>query len=454
MTSTRIVAALLLAVPVAAARAQDDAVAAADAPAAPPAGILPIPDYTGDFASRAALLGDLDGERTRLAEKGIQFGIDWNNTVQSVVTGGRDRTTAYGGTLDYNLTFDLMRMGVLPGAVVKLRGESRYGKSVNTQAGPLVPANTDMFFPATDEVDEAVPIALTTLTFTQYLADTFGVYGGKFDTLDGDGNEFAGGRGLTQFQNMNLLLSPGLLTTVPYSTLGGGVIWQPTPHVMLISSVMATSDSSTTSGFDTLDEGWSWVSQLRVQYRLGRLPGGVSVVGSYAWDNDFATIGRRFVLAPGQGITPGPTSNDSWAIAFSAWQYLFADESAEAADAPLNVDDGRPDRRGFGLFARLGFADEDTNPIEFAASGGLAGRGLIPGRDDDVYGVGYFYNGVQTGRLTETIGMRDGYQGFEAFYNIALTPAAQLTFDVQVLEQPTDRLDTSVVLGARMLFRF
>jgi hypothetical protein len=55
-----------------------------------PKGILPIPDYSGDFWSRSFLTGDWDGARTRLANKGIQFNVDWVQTVQSVVDGGRD----------------------------------------------------------------------------------------------------------------------------------------------------------------------------------------------------------------------------------------------------------------------------------------------------------------------------------------------------------------------------
>ena len=61
---------------------------------------------------------------------------------------------------------------------------------------------------------------------------------------------------------------------------------------------------------------------------------------------------------------------------------------------------------------------------------------------------------MQTDRVPTVIGARDSYQGFEAFYNIAITPAAGLTLDIQVVEPITDRLDTAVVLGARFLVRF
>ena len=421
---------------------------------ATPAGLLPIPDYTSDLWTRPALLGDLGGVRTSLAEQGIQFGIDWNNTLQSVASGGRDTSTAYGGTLDYNLTLDLMRMGLVPGGLVKLRGESRYGESINGDTGSLLPVNSDFFFPLSDEFDGGVPFYLTTLSYTQFFSDSFAIFAGKFDTLDGDPNEFAGGRGLTQFQNWNFLFTTVPLVTVPYSTLGAGIVFKPDPNVTLTSSVITTADSSSTTGFNRIGDGWTWTAEAQVQYRVGKLPGGFNVGGTYAWDNDFATTGRRFIFRPGEGVTPTPGEDTSWAMFLSMWQYLFVENADANGDAPMDLANGRPDLQGVGLFARAGFADNETNPTEFAFSVGVGGRGIIPGRDEDLYGVGYFRNEIETDRVPEFIGAQSYYQGFEAFYNVAITPAAGLTLNIQAVEPATERLDTAVVLGMRLLLRF
>lgn len=422
--------------------------------AAADAGVLPIADHSGGLWTRDALLGDLGGARTSLAEKGIQFGINWNNTIQSVVSGGRDINTAYGGTLDYNATLDLMRMGVLPGAVIELRGESRYGESVNGDSGIIVPVNTDFFFPLAGELDEGVPFFLTTLSYTQFFSESFAIFAGKFDTLNGDPNEFASGRGLTQFQNWNFLFTTVPLVTVPYSTLGAGLLVKPAPNITISSSIFTTADSSGTTGFDKIGDGWTWTAEAMVQYSTGKLPGGFNVGGSYAWDNDFATTDRHFVFEPGQGLTPAPGKDTSWAIYFSMWQYLFVEDDAPRDDSPLDLQNAKPDLQGVGLFARAGFADEETNPTEFAFSIGLGGRGIIPGRDDDMFGIGYFHNEVESSRVLSALGAQSFYQGFEAFYNIAITPAMGLTFDVQAVEPVTDTLDTAVILGMRLLVRF
>src|SRR6187549_1014801 len=60
-----------------------------------PKGLLPIPDYSGDLWTRSYLTGDWGGTRTDWANKGIQFGLNWNQYLQGVTDGGLDRTTQY-----------------------------------------------------------------------------------------------------------------------------------------------------------------------------------------------------------------------------------------------------------------------------------------------------------------------------------------------------------------------
>jgi hypothetical protein len=47
--------------------------------------------------------------------------------------------TRYGGSLDYLLQLDFDRMGVIPGVILKIRGESRYGETVNGVTGQFLP---------------------------------------------------------------------------------------------------------------------------------------------------------------------------------------------------------------------------------------------------------------------------------------------------------------------------
>ena len=131
-----------------------------------PVGILPVPDYTGDLRTRSALTGDWGGLRQQWADKGATFRFDWYQAAQGVVDGGVDQRWAYGTNLDLYADLDMDRMGILPGALVAFRAQSRFGDSVNEDSGLLLPVNAYSSFPLTLPGDEDVPISITELKYT------------------------------------------------------------------------------------------------------------------------------------------------------------------------------------------------------------------------------------------------------------------------------------------------
>jgi porin len=237
-------------------------------------GLLPVPDYGGDLLNRSRLTGDWGGTRTDLANKGVQVEVDWTQYVQGVVDGGLDRDTRYGGHLDYLINLDLMRMGLIPGGLVKFRAESRYGESVNGISGQILPVNTTAFFPVTNRLDEDVAIAITDLNYTQFFSEHLAVFVGKLDTLDADTYEFASGRGKSQFMNANFLFNSVAALRLPYSTLGTGVLWLPTKNITVNASILNTTDSSTDTGFDDFGDGQTVSAEADFRYRLGGCPAG------------------------------------------------------------------------------------------------------------------------------------------------------------------------------------
>lgn len=429
-----------------------DSTSTTQAPPAESQGLLPIPDYTGDLAHRTHLTGDWGGTRTEWAENGVQMELDWTQYLQGVSKGGFERGTEYGGHFDYLMNLDLMRMGLVPGALVTMRAESRYGDSVNGQAGPVLPVNTTAFFPLTDTLDESVPLAITNLYYTQFLSERFALLAGKIDTLDADLNEFASGRGKSQFMDANFLFNSALALRLPYSTLGVGALWRATDTVTVNASLINTTDASTTSGLDDVGDGSSASAEVDWQYRMGDLPGGSNVGCLYSFDQNFSDIGGQLIFQPGQGIV-APNQDHTWALYYSAWQYLTVEDHGEGP-GPLDVRNGEPDRQGFGAFGRFGIADQDTNPVEWSASVGVGGRGLIETRDDDVFGVGYYRTSYQDSLIFGAVGLDDHAQGVEAFYNRALTKAANLTFDVQLQDSAQPDTNTALILGARLNLRF
>jgi porin len=338
-------------------------------------------------------------------------------------------------------------MGVMPGGLFYARVDSRWGDGVIGKTGQLLPANEAYLVPVDFEnLERDTWGALTALTNTQFLSPIFAVFGALFYLLDGDPNVFAGARGDTQFMNYSMMYASPT-AVVPASTLGVGIIILPNEWVTIASQVLSSTDSSFDSigdGFDDWDDGQIWVTSLMTQYRVLDLPGGFNATYLQWFNSEFQD------LTSITGVLTS-THDTSWLVALSAWQYLYTEESSEG---PLNLANKIPDLQGWGLFARLGFADKDTNPFKLTFSAGVGGRGIIPGRDNDLFGAGYFYTETDSGNVLTDIGIEKSTQGFEMFYNVAITPAAMLAFDFQWLEASLPNTDNAVVLGSRLQLKF
>ena len=417
-------------------------------------GILPLLDYSGDLWSRSVVSGDWGGVRSSLAERGISADLSFATLLQSVADGGADRETRAGTSMDLGAHIDFMRMGLIPGGLLTVRAEGDFGDSVLKEAGTVTAVNYSALMPIGTLDDDTV--ALTDLYYTQFIGKQFQMFAGRFDTFhDGMVMEFAGAgprAGARGFVNANLVSPQMVAITTPYVTaLGVGVQAKLNDWFALGATVLDKRESSRRTGLDDLgDDGWNALVGALAQYRLAGLPGGAQLGFSVVWDGDFTKLGDGQLPGLGQGIA---SEDESWNVFGNIWQYVQVFD--DAGTAPLHLDDGRPDLRGWGVFAIWGVADEDTNPFKWSLAGGIGGRGLIPGREADVFGVGYFYNRLRTdGPVARAIDARSGEQGLEIFYEAALTPWMHLTPDLQVVEPGPGENDTAVILGLRLLVDF
>lgn len=422
--------------------------ALAEAPPAKSSGILPLPDYSGDFSKRSYLLGDLGGKRTEWANKGFTFDVGYNQYFQSVTDGGIDTDSEYGGTIDYNINLDFDRMGLIPGGLLQMRAVSRYGDSVNGIAGTAIPVNTDATHPTTANADADVSLWLPVINYTQFLSEKLALSVGKYDTYD-TANEFAGGRGRSQWWNMNLNMPVSAALIIPYSTLGVSALYMPNPDMTITGMVATSTDTSDSSGFDNFDDGMFGLLSLTNKYQLRNLPGGFGLMYGYGWDGNFNEINGRLNYDAGQ---LAPTKKDStWFVSADTWQYLWVEgDSSQAVD----ISNGRQDLQGVGVFSRIQFADKDTNPIDYIVSAGVNAKGLIPGRDNDSMGLGFSYNKLQSARFLNALGIDDKSTAAEIFYNIELTPALDLNLNLQVTDSALPNIDTTTILGASLTARF
>ena len=415
--------------------------------------------YSGDFWSRSTLTGDWGGVRNDLAKKGVTFDLSLTQVYQGILVGGKDELWKYSGRGDLTINVDTQKLGLWPGGFFTAEVEGNYNKSVNGKTGALMPVNSNQIYP----IPASENLNLPALNFTQFLSPYFGVTLGKFATItstSGDMNEFAHGKGDTQFMNMAFNFNPIMAMTVPYSTLGAGAIVLPTkdPNEAIVSlMVLQTNGQASTSGFSDLNQDLlTFTGEGRVRTNFFGLTGH-QLFGATISNKKFKSIDQnvRFIIENGAL----EDKKGSWNLYYNFDQYLYEPKKGSG--------------QGIGIFGRFGASDGNPNLMHYFYSIGIGGKGVIPGRPLDSYGIGYYYMVISSPTLTGPFATRSALrdeQGFEAYYNIAVTPWMKLTPDLQVIRPAqkqvislntggipivrTKSIDTATVLGLRLQLVF
>lgn len=402
-------------------------------------------DYSGDLWERPALTGDWRGRRNQLAQEGISFELDLEQTIQGNAHGGKDTNGAfrYSGSWDLRLKFDTGRMGLWPGGLLEVHGESFFGQSINRKSGGT--PNDDALYPVPGDRD----VMLSHVVYTQFLSESFGVFFGKLDTTTGDKNEFAWVHG-NNFLHSALRWNPVVARTSPYSTLGAGFFFMGDWGIWSFTAY-DTEGEANVSGFDTaFDGGTSIATEVRFNVNPFGKPG--HQLFGFVWsDKSFLTLEQdpRIGIGLRGGLLGGllnlaqslERESGSWAFYYNFDQYVY-----QEAEDPT---------QGIGIFGRFGVSDGDANPIEAFYSVGVGGKGIIPERDNDRFGIGYFYTEWSDIPLANALGINNS-QGVELFYSIEVAPWLHVTPDLQVLIDPggvSDR-DVAIVYGLRMHMSF
>ena len=102
-------------------------------------------------------------------------------------------------------------------------------------------------------------------------------------------------------------------------------------------------------------------------------------------------------------------------------------------------------------------SDGKANPIKYFASFGIGGKGLLPGRCQDTFGVGYYHAWFsnQIPDIAYRFLLNGNEQGGKLYYNIHLTPWVQITPDLQIIQSADQRVDNTVIVGGlRMQLNF
>ncbi len=446
-----------------------------------PTGAQPVdipPTWGGTFLDRPRLTGDWFGIRDEMGKKGIVLDLDLLQFPQGVISGGRDNVAEYSGLAEYTLNVDSQKMGLWPGGFLNVMAMSSFGDNVNNASGALVSPNIMSLLPQPAGTNTT---ALMNLSFMQFLSPKFGIVVGKLYTLGGDNNEFAHDFHST-FTNTALDFNM-TLALFPFSAYGGSLIFLPwegaqftvavidpsgTPTNNDISEAFSTGVLVNGEGRVTIKPfglvghqllGFGWSNKVRLSFQqdpdnLARL----FLENRFSRLSDPGPILRRILerffpelLVPTQPVN---TTDNTWAVYYNFDQFLWSPK-------------GDP-KSGIGAFFRFGISDGIANPIKYAYNVGIGGKGIVPGRKQDTFGVGWARTQLSSNfipflRQRLNLGL-DKEDAVEMYYNFSIAKWLNATLDLQVIDPALNKfldssgrlqnMSTSVVGGLRIYSRF
>jgi porin len=435
------------------------------------------PTWGGDLESRPRLTGDWGGLRDELGKEGVVFDVDLLVTPMDVLSGGRSTDGDTWGNVDYTLNIDTQKLGLWPGGFFNVSVDTGFGSPLFDHSGAIVPVNTAALLPQPNDQTTA----LMNATFMQFLSEKFGLVVGKFNTFALGEQEFYGNYS-TQFLNAAFAF-PMTLDQAPFSAFGGGVIALPTEDITL--SILALGSDGTATNNNVGDAfsngayvlgtgavtirpfgllghqnvGFSWSNQER--FSLEQAPSNIALLllqNRYPRLADPGPILEQILARffPGLLVPTVPANRESstWSVNYAFDQYLWQPKG----DA----------KHGIGVFFGVGASDGNPNPIKYAFTAGLGGKG-VPGRTDDSYGLGFArtqFSSAFIPLLRERLGLGlDHEDSFEAYYNLALTGWLSVTADLQVVDPGLKKalsssglslmnVDTGTIAGIRFRIRF
>ncbi len=317
-------------------------------------------------------------------------------------------------------------------------------------------------------------------TFTQFLSPKFGLFVGKVYTLNLMEGEFTGDYH-TQFMNSGFVF-PSTMGLVPIAAYGGGVVALPWEGVVLSAMVLDPNGTPTNNDLNKLfNDGVTVLSNGQVTIKPFGLVGHQNLgfmwsnkdrlslqqdpsnLARLALDERFPRLGdpgpvlrqilEKFFPALLVPTQPANRVDNAWAVFYSFDQFLW--------------NPGGDPKRGIGPFFQFSITDGVANPVKYFYSVGIGGKGVVPGRPRDSFGIGWarteFSNNFVP-FLRQQLGLGlDREDAVEMYYNASITRWLNASLDLQIIDtgltktldssNQLQNVDTAVVVGFRLYMR-
>ncbi len=384
---------------------------------------------------REQLSGDWGGKRSEWASQGYEFSFTYDAEVIRNASGGSSKGTVYDGLGYGSLDIDLEKAAGWSSADFRIstlwtHGASPTGKHVGDE---LTVSNMDAY--------DGLRL------YELWIDKSFGNHSVRFGNLLAD-EEFAGTEYGGVFMNAAFgqpaFWAANTLNTGPaFNVAALGIRYRHDfSETCYAQAGIYDGDSFDSAGGDAtinqhglhfeLGNGQGWTSLYEIGYNGFNTDDGTGLPGAYklgAWHH--STSFSKHDSTNGEG---------NWGL-------------YGAADKLLWRETGTDDGQGLGGFLRLGTGRRDRSRFHWVLDTGVSYTGLLPGRDEDVSGLGFVY-GKHSGAITSDVKSHEAV--LEATYRIQLTPAIYLQPDIQWINRPSGDTTTSdaLVFGLRAGFTF
>lgn len=392
-----------------------------------------------DFWTRPTLTGDWGGARKALEEAGWTFKIKYVQQFQQNFRGGLQTNNGhrFSGSYDLAVEADFDKMKLIPGGSFYIKARGNYSEGINPdKVGALFTVNSDAF--------EDYPIFVRKWWYKQELFD------GKL--------EFRVGRIQTHKDLFDISLyahheDEDFLNRlsirdviVPHTNaIGAFVKVEPVEGLYFQAAALdAQAESRTRTGFDTAfhDEDWFngfWELGFAPAWKTRRGP----MPGRYRIGWWYDPIPKEVFEKLEEDEEPRTRTGDT-GIYLGLDQMIFK-ENADPDDS-----------QGLGLFSRLGLAHGEVNQVNLYWEAGLSYKGLIPTRDQDVFGFAVAQAVLSSQYRNEVNPKADRETVYEWYYSYYLTPWCIISPDFQVVTNPGGETDDrdAIIGGIRIRLMF
>jgi porin len=321
--------------------------------------------------------------QTQLNNRGIQFNIRYDGEVFSDISGGLRRGTTYLGNLNLQLTVDTEPLVGWPGATVFVYGLGVYGGHPSGTFVGDAQGVSNIEAPAGWRLEEA-------WIQQNLLGNRFSVLIGRYDL----NSEFYRLQSASLFLNSSFGIGPEFSQSglegpsiFPNTSVGGRFAIKPIEEIVLRTAVLDGVPVDRPNGTREIfakDDGVLVVTEAAYLYRpLGserprtrEFRIGRNCCGTYTGK---LALGAWYYSATFDDLTKVHPDGQPVRRHGSRGVYLLADWT-------VYQDIKHPDQQ-IALFGQLGIGDPRVNRFGYYSGGGLTFSGLIPGRNQDEFGI-------------------------------------------------------------------